>query len=358
MRVLMCTWKDEAHPLAGGAEGWTGGVLRHWVAQGVDVVLASSAVPGQPAREVRDGIDIRRGGGYRHGVHAHARSVFQSAGPFDLVFDQVNTRPFGAPRWVGRTPVVAIAHQVAKEVWDAELSRPVALVGRHMLEPHWLRLYAEVPTFTVSRSSASSLAAYGLRRVEVLPQCADLPPPPIAAVPKEATPTFVTCGRLSRSKRTDHAIDAFRIVARQLTDARLWIIGSGPLEERLARSLPARAELLGRVPLEARNRYMGRAHALLMTSVREGWGLVVSEAASVGTRTIGYAVGGLVDSVAACDGVLVAPDPADLACAMVRHWEAFATMAPPTGTGTMPLADVADRLLRRSIERTGVDALV
>ena len=306
MRVLMCNWKDEAHPLAGGAESWTGGVLRHWAEQGIDVVLASSAVAGRPTREILDGIEIRRGGGYRHGVHAHARNVFQTTGPFDLVFDQVNTRPFGAPRWAGRTPVIAVAHQVAREVWEAEVARPVALVGRHMLEPHWLRLYAEVPTFTVSRSSADSLAAYGLRRVEVLPQCADLPSPPAFPVPKEETPTFVMCGRLSRSKRPDHAIDAFRLVARQMPEARLWIIGSGPLEERIARTLPRGAELLGRVPLEDRDRYMGRAHALLMTSVREGWGLVVSEAASVGTRTIAYAVDGLVDSVAACDGVLVA----------------------------------------------------
>ena len=267
--------------------GWTGGVLRHWVGAG-DRRGARRRRRWPVVPRARSSTASRSGGAAATGTACTPTPATCSRrpGPFDLVFDQVNTRPFGAPRWAGRTPVIAIAHQVAREVWEAEVARPVALVGRHMLEPHWLRLYAEVPTFTVSRSSADSLAAYGLRRVEVLPQCADLPSPPACPVPKEETPTFVMCGRLSRSKRPDHAVDAFRLVARQMPEARLWIIGSGPLEERIARTLPAGAELLGRVPLEDRDRYMGRAHALLMTSVREGWGLVVSEAASVGTRTI------------------------------------------------------------------------
>jgi glycosyltransferase involved in cell wall biosynthesis len=51
-----------------------------------------------------------------------------------------------------------------------------------------------------------------------------------------------------------------------------------------------------------------RAHCLLVPSVREGWGLVVIEANSVGTPAVAYDVPGLRDSVQ--DGVtgLLAPD--------------------------------------------------
>jgi glycosyltransferase involved in cell wall biosynthesis len=46
---------------------------------------------------------------------------------------------------------------------------------------------------------------------------------------------------------------------------------------------------------------MARAHALLVPSVREGWGLVVIEANAVGTPAVGYDVHGIRDSIR--DGV-------------------------------------------------------
>ena len=42
---------------------------------------------------------------------------------------------------------------------------------------------------------------------------------------------------------------------------------------------------------------MAEAHVLLMTSVREGWGLVVTEANACGTPAVVYNVPGLRDSV-------------------------------------------------------------
>ena len=55
------------------------------------------------------------------------------------------------------------------------------------------------------------------------------------------------------------------------------------------------------------------ARAQVATSVREGWGLNVSEAAACGTPSIGYDVPGLVDSIPASGGLLVEPTPAALA---------------------------------------------
>src|SRR3954447_5996150 len=160
MRILICNWKDLAHPRAGGAEVWTHGVASAWVADGHDVTLACSAAPGLPARDERDGVGILRGGNYRLGVHAHARRVYeQLEGEFDLVLDEINTRPFGAPRWAERSRVVAFIHQVAREVWFHETILPIALAGRYVLEPRWLRGYADVPVFAPSQSTADSLRA-------------------------------------------------------------------------------------------------------------------------------------------------------------------------------------------------------
>ncbi len=75
---------------------------------------------------------------------------------------------------------------------------------------------------------------------------------------------------------------------------------------------------LGRVSEEEKRERLGRAHALVATSVREGWGLVVTEAAASGTVAIGYDVAGLRDSIGASGGILTPADPASLATGLVR----------------------------------------
>ena len=136
-------------------------------------------------------------------------------------------------------------------------------------------------------------------------------------VEKESVPTVVFIGRLSANKRPEHAIRAFGLVRRQLPDAQMWVIGSGPEEARLRRIAGPGVTFLGRVSEEEKRERLARAHALVATSVREGWGLVVTEAAASGTVSIGYDVPGLRDSIGASGGVLTRADPASLASGLV-----------------------------------------
>jgi glycosyltransferase involved in cell wall biosynthesis len=53
----------------------------------------------------------------------------------------------------------------------------------------------------------------------------------------------------------------------------------------------------GHVSEKRKFELMARAHLLLHASVKEGWGLVVSEAAAVGTPAVVYNVNGLRDVV-------------------------------------------------------------
>jgi glycosyltransferase involved in cell wall biosynthesis len=319
MRILIYNWRDLSHPQAGGAEVYTDHVAREWTGQGHDVTLFCSAVEGRPERELAPtGYQVIRRGG-KHGVYRAARRFWEEEGQekFDLVVDEVNTRPFGCPRWVTGTPVVALIHQVAREVWFHEAPLPVALVGRFWLEKHWLAAYRDVPTVTVSESSRQSLEHYGLRKVTVVAE-GFRPRQEVAPLPdKEDTPTFAFVGRLAWNKRPHDAIKAFGIARKRLPDARLWVMGTGPMESRLRRSAPAGVEFLGWVPDKEKHDRLGKAHALLVTSVREGWGLVVTEAAAVGTPSIAYDVPGLRDSVSASGGILVEPNPRSLSARLV-----------------------------------------
>lgn len=324
MRILIYNWRDLAHPKAGGAEVYTDGIARVWVSQGHEVTLFTSSVDGQPGREVAPGgyVIVRRG--TRLSVYPEARRFWtkEGRGNFDLVIDEVNTKPFGCPRWVKGVPVVALIHQVAREVWFYETPMPVALLGRYLLEPRWLLRYARTMVVTVSQSSRDSLRDYGLTNVHVVPEGVDdmllnryeADERPM----KEPTLTLCFVGRLSANKRPDHAIEAFRFIKHHVPDARLWVMGSGPLEEKLRKEAPEGVEFLGRVDDDEKHRRVTSSHGLLVTSVREGWGLVVTEAASFGTPSYGYDVPGLKDSILASGGVLSACSPQALGAAVVR----------------------------------------
>jgi glycosyltransferase involved in cell wall biosynthesis len=348
MHILIFNWKDIAHPAAGGAEVFTERVAQVLVRRGHSVTLFAAAVEGRPDREVVDGVEIVRRGS-RIGVYRAARRFWseQPARAFDVVVDEINTRPFLTPRWVRGTPVVALIHQLAREIWFSEMPGPVAALGRYALEPWWLRAYRKVPALTVSESSAESLRHYhGWRDVTVLPE--GHTPHPVPQVAKEVDPTVVFLGRLVRMKRPEEAIEAFRAVHESLPKARLWVIGDGPLRERLRAEHTPGVELLGRVGgRELRDR-LARAHVHVATAVREGWGLNVSEAAACGTPTIGYAVPGLVDSIPASGGALVDPSADALAGALRRFFAGELELRPTVST--VPWEDVASVFERRLSE--------
>jgi glycosyltransferase involved in cell wall biosynthesis len=57
----------------------------------------------------------------------------------------------------------------------------------------------------------------------------------------------------------------------------------------------------GRVSNDQKYSLVGKAHILLMPGVREGWGLVVTEANAMGTPAVAYDIAGVRDAVV--DGV-------------------------------------------------------
>ncbi|MST31741.1 glycosyltransferase [Acidimicrobiaceae bacterium USS-CC1] len=345
MRILILSWRDLRHPHAGGSEVYTQNLARHWTAGGHQVTFFCSEAPGAAADETHDGYQIVRRG-KRLSVYREARRWYREhgRGRFDVVLDVINTRPFLAVRWVDDAPVVALAHQVCREVWRYEMPLPLALVGRYWLEPRWLAAYRDTLTITVSESSRESLEDYGLTRLEVVPEGVDGDLSTRGRVAKEPVPTLIWVGRLSANKRPGHAVEAFRLLRRRVPDARLWMVGDGPLRASLERDAPDGVGFFGRVDQDTKQDLMARAHLLVATSVREGWGLIVSEAALVGTPTVAYDVAGLRDSVTAAGGWLCPPDPTALA---ERLPAALARLrrAPGGGTGTVSWSEVADGVL-------------
>ena len=324
MRVLILNWRCPRNPAAGGAEAVTLEIARRLVQAGDSVEWFSASFPGAAAEETLDGIHLVRGG-RQWSVHLAAWRRYRKRlrGRFDVVVDEVNTIPFFTPLWAG-IPVVMFIHQLAREVWWYESPFPVSAIG-YRAEPAYLRLYRRTPVITVSSSTSEDLHRLGFRGpVTVIPEGLE-PIGPVLGQPA-GEPGFLYVGRLAPSKRVEEMIRALALFRQATGSGLLRLVGAG--SEAYARKLDALARSLGiahqvsfegRLDADEKHRLMASATALLMTSVREGWGLVVTEANACGTPAIVYDVPGLRDSVRdGHTGLVVEARPEALAEAMVR----------------------------------------
>ena len=356
LRILIFNWRDLAHPLAGGAEVYTHRVAEEWIKMGHEVTLFCSSVIGKPELENLNGLKIVRRGG-KHSVYRKAKKFYkqEGRGNFDLIIDEVNTRPFGAPKWANDALVVALIHQVCREIWFYQVSFPIAFIGRYILEPFWLSSYRNVATITVSQSSKESLELYGLNKVYVIPEGFSQKNFK-REVEKSTFPTIIFIGRLTSNKRPEDAIKAFVLLKRKLPSVVLKVIGSGPEERSIRRDLPDGVELLGSINDKEKLKILASAHLLLVTSVREGWGLVVTEAAMVGTRSIGYNVPGLRDSITASNGILCEDNEVALSEALylelTRDHETNDN--DPVAGGVIPWSKVSEEILGLSVRALGL----
>ena len=298
LKILWMNWRDIKNPDAGGAEVFTHEVAKRLAAQGHQVTLFTSEFPGSKREEIMDGVEvIRSGGKYTVYLNAkkHYRKVF-SREDYDLVIDEINTRPFLTPKFVKKGIVIGLIHQLAREYWFYETPFPISYIGYHYLEKSWLRPYVTVPMVTVSESTRADLKELGFMKVYVVAQ--GLSVTPLPSLPeKEEKPTLIFIGRLRKAKLPDHAIKAYESVSREIPETRLWMVGDGYLFESLKNQAPSGVKFFGKVTNEVKLDLLKRAHLMLMPGIREGWGLVVTEANAMGTPVIAYDVPGLRDSV-------------------------------------------------------------
>jgi len=220
------------------------------------------------------------------------------------------------------------------------------------------KLCLRVPqrAFTLARMTAARLRAEGVRGdVEVLTAIHALPE---AAAPLPAGPAVVFAGRHIPEKRVPALVRAFAVARQRDPDLRLEIFGDGP-ERDAVRALIASlglddvARAPGFVDAAELQDALGRALCMVLPSRREGYGLVVVEAAARGVPSVVVAD---VDNAATelvdeGENGFVAPSasPEDLADAILRVRDAGPALRASTATW---FARNADRLsLDASLDR-------
>jgi glycosyltransferase involved in cell wall biosynthesis len=311
MKILWLTWKDMRHPLAGGAEVVNEELARRLAQDGHEVRFVVGGFGGGAPQEERDGFSIVRLGG-RYSVYWRAWRYYKAhmrEWP-DIVIDEMNTVPFFA-KWYARQRVLLFVHQLCRQIWFYQMRAPASLVG-YLLEPLYLRALAwgGQEAVTVSESTKRDLMRYGFvpGRISIISEGIELEPVRDLSMEKYPDPTILALGAIRPMKCTDRIVRAFELLKRLVPNARLVVAGAGegPYAARVARMIeqsPYRADIecLGKVSGEKKLELLQKSHIIAVTSVKEGWGLIVTEANSQGTPAAVYDVDGLRDSVR--DGV-------------------------------------------------------
>ena len=273
--------------------------LKELVRRGHEVCWFAYDFPGAVREETFDGVKIVRGGGKGSSI-LEAKRWYRRQKHFDLVIDQHHGIPWFAPWW-SRTNCVAYIHEVLGPIWDSFYPWPISVVGRWQERwTHWL--YRNVPFWTPSESTRKVLQQHGVGEIHVFPNGTDtIPLTDLEPKQLKSPLRLVVVSRFSPNKRVDHAIKAAKVLLQRGTDVRLIIVGTGEVEQALKQlageaGLKEHIEFTGRLDEQKKDDQLRRAHFLVHTSLREGWGLNVIEANAMGTPAIVYPVDGLVDS--------------------------------------------------------------
>jgi glycosyltransferase involved in cell wall biosynthesis len=307
--VRICVVYDCLFPhTVGGAERWYRNLAERLAADGHDVTYLTLR---QWRRGERAQIDARvrvitagpamalyTGDGRRRilpplvfglGVLVH---LLREGGRYDVVhtasFPYFSLLAAAVLRPLRRYAVVVDWHEVwSRDYWREYLGRLGGEIG-YLVQ----LLCARVPqrAFCFSRLHAGRLRGEGLRG-EVTVLEGEYAGPLTEPHPAPAEPLVVFAGRMIREKRAVSGVAGVAAAIGRLPELRGVFFGDGPEREAVLRAIAAsgaaeRIDAPGFVAAEEVDRTLEHALCMLLPSRREGYGMVVVEAAARGTPSI------------------------------------------------------------------------
>lgn len=146
--------------------------------------------------------------------------------------------------------------------------------------------------------------------------------------------TWISVGRLIASKGMSTLLDAFANTLQQCPNQQLWIIGDGPQKVALQNQIEQlgiqdKVELLGAMPREQVQAHLTNAHAFVLLSESETFGVSYIEAMAMGLPVVATDCGGPADFVNHKNGLLVPVNNTLMASqAMQNMLDRYATYSP------------------------------
>jgi UDP-N-acetylglucosamine 2-epimerase (non-hydrolysing) len=307
MKILWMTWKDRSNPNAGGAELINEIIISRLAQEGHEVIILTAGFDKCEQITIEKNIQIIRLGN-RYTVYWLAYQYYKKnlKNWADIVIDEVNTIPFFCKYYVREKNILFI-HQLCRQIWFYQIYFPINLIG-YLVEPIYLWILNSQFVITISESTKKDLIRFGFasKNIEIIPEAIAINPiQDLKGLDKFNTPTLLSLGAIRSMKRTLDQIKAFEIAKRKIPNLQLKIAGKPMgsygnlfLEKTFKnKSSASNIEYIGPISEKQKIELLRRSHFILVTSIKEGWGLIVTEANSQGTPAIGYKVDGICDSI-------------------------------------------------------------
>ncbi|WP_321328011.1 glycosyltransferase family 4 protein [uncultured Ilyobacter sp.] len=310
--ILFLSWRDIEAPKMGGAEIFTHEMIKRLDRKKYRIIHISPEFEDCHREKEIDGVTYLRSGNIFSVVLKAKNYYKKNKENIDYVVDQCNTHRFFTKFWTEKNKRIFFIHQLTREIWDTNLSFPWNWLGK-ITETPLLRLSKDDNAITVSDSTKNDLVDVGFpeNKITILPEGIDFKHwDKKEFLTKEKEPTFIYVGRYSNYKGIDKVVRAFSILKADFPSSKLWIVGKKKQEYIESVLTPILTEksiswgneaqdvvYWGFVSEAKKLELMSRAHCLLFPSQREGWGLIITEAAAVGTPSIGYNSHGIRDAL-------------------------------------------------------------
>jgi glycosyltransferase involved in cell wall biosynthesis len=310
--ILALNWRDIQNPISGGAE-----VHAHEMfsrnSNEFQIVHLSPEFPECKQEEIIDGIRYIRKGNFATVIFYAMKYYIKNRAVIDLVIDQCNAHRFFTSFYVPQKKRIFYTHQLYRELWFVMAKPPISWLG-YIAETPMLRLNRRDRTITVSDSTKQGLLDVGYKNenITIIPNGISFELTPYEQLSeKNEIPTFIYAGRYANSKGINYAVEAVGRLKKQGVRAQLQLLGRPherymedvlePICEEYGLNMGKNEQcdiiIRGFVTEEEKLRLLAKAHALVLPSTREGWGIVIIEAAVEGTPSIVYNSPGCVDAV-------------------------------------------------------------
>ena len=298
MNILWINHRDPKHPQSGGSETRILELGKRLSKFGCNIELFCERWPGSKRFEVLDGVKINRIGGLIS-LHALIPLKLKITNRYDIVIDDIaHGVPWFSPIFT-KKPVIAQIHHLHQN--DVYYELPYFLARSVALAERSIKCFYK-NFIAVSKSTKNELVHnYNISKNSISIIQNGVNPCNNVSKNKNSEPTILWIGRVKKYKRVEHILKAYKIVKKTLPTARLLIVGDGdylPFLKNFSQNIGLHdVTFTGRVSEEEKNNLLGSSWVVVSTSVVEGWGLTISEAASCFTPAIAYDVCGLRDSI-------------------------------------------------------------
>ncbi len=322
-RIHMLAWRDLADVEAGGSEQHAAKVAAIWAQAGLEVTMRTSYASGAPPTCVRDGYRVvRKAGRYLIFPRAVLAEITKRYGRRDAVVEIWNGVPFFSPFWA-RGPRMTWLHHLHTEMWPMVLPSQLARLGQFLESVVAPPAYRRTQIVTLAESSKLVLLdklGFSAKNVHVVPPGVDAKFVP--GEQKAAIPTVLAVGRLMPPKAFDRLLTVMAKV-REHVRAKLIIVGEGYSRDTLERQIrvlnaSSWCELLGRVDSKSLIQHYQSAWVVAASSVSEGWGMTITEAAACATPAVATRIPGHSDAVKDGETGILVDNSAEFVAALVR----------------------------------------